>query len=759
MDTTYSTQLTNNEGGGQTTVYTPNAPAMNGTPTSITPSTPTNPVIPTSTLTSTPTLNLPQNAPSSGSAPAAANVATASALNDNQKALLGAADAGVSQATDSYNQEQGSLQGLIGQYLGQGQDELNMENSAGIPGLRTSAANLTTQYNAQNAAYNAQYNDVLNRPGGTLAQKAQEINSLQQQNGYNLTNTAVQQSIAQNDYTNAMNVVTNQIQIKYAPLKDAIDYGMQFLANNKDILTSKQSQQFQAQIAVQNQQYTQGTYYAQLNATTGMDMIKTAAANGADSDTLNAMSTAVTNGASIADVATASNGTLQTGNYSLQYNPSTQQMGVLNANTGKFTDGSSNGTGPVVNATDPDSVNTVTAPDGSTYNFAASGYNTADPNYGTKLTAATSSISSEFGAVSTAVTAQAVLNKYAPTTSLTGQMVITAAQQNGVDPTVLLAQIKEESGCGASNVALNNNNYGGISYVGQQNATQGTARPSAEGGYYAKFATPQDGINAEAALVAKSKQAPTANTTGQTPTLQQNIQTITALKKSLPSNISSGISYMQSTGDGYLDTSKVTDLPGAPAGLALTQAESYAKQYGLAVLTGSQASAMQDADTALTQINNIQAAWNAVAPTTSKDASLKGFGNTIDMLRQDSAATDLTAYMNMVPTAISTLNAITGSKRLSTFSATISTDALPTLSNPVSRGDTLALGNAKLDDMRKDINASITPIINTSQGAPLTSSFATIRLPDGTVGQIPNSNLQAALKAGAIQTSTPVEAI
>lgn len=699
---------------------------QNSKPTSINPPAPVNPVIPATTVAgqqpSTSPLNLPSTAPNSAANPMAQNVATASALNANQQALLAASNANEQNAQANYDSSGNTLNDLMNSYLGEGQDAQNMENAAGIPALQTTAGNASTDYNAQNLAYNQQLSDIANRPGITASQAQNEMAGLQQQQSATLSAAAIRSSIAQNNYNTALAVVQNQIQIKYAPIKDAITFQEQVLANNKDILTEQQTNQFQANIAVQNQQYTQGTYYSQLNATTGLDMVKSAAANGADPATLQAMSTAVSNGGSIADVASAAGNYLQTGNYTMQYNPATSQMEPLNTNTGLFKDGTS-GTGSTVDTSNSSSANTVTDPTGMTMNFNTSGYNTADQNYALKMQETIGKITSSVGTITDASTAQAAITQFAPTSNLTGQDVITAAQSAGIPPTTFLAQLINESGCGTSNVATKNNNYGGIAWANQSGATQGSARPASEGGYYAKFATPQDGLEAQAQLDKKSIAAPTAATTGQTETTQYSLQNYTALKSSLPSNLAPAMGYMTQTGDAYIDISKVTDLPGAPTGTAATKIEQFASQHGITVLTGTQAAAMQDADTALTQINNLQTAWNQVM-------SYGNSGLNPSVSVQNAAASAvhnqrgnaITAYLNMDTSGLDVLNSITGSKRLSTFSASVAANALPVMQGLLP-GDSLESGNQKLDDLRKEISASITPIIATSKGAPLSGEI------------------------------------
>lgn len=732
-----TTNFTQNTGGGTSVSPTATAPitpvAPPGTSATISDITPTpvqpNTSIPTSTLTNTPTLQLPPAQTPSSVGPANAVIGqSASVFTPSQSALLSSTDSAEQNAQTNYNNTQGSVTGLINQYLGEGQDEINQENAAGTPGLLTSSNNLTAQYNAQNAAYTAQYNTIMSG-SGTLDQKEAQIQDLQAQHGTQLASIAAQQTIAQADYTNAMNIIQNQIQIKYGPIKDSIGYLQSILDNNKDILTEQQTNQFNANLAVQNQQYTQGTFYDQLNATTGIQMVQDAAKQGADPATLQAMGAIVSQGGSLADVAGASNGYLGNSSYTIAYNQNTGTMEPFNTTTGMWSSGASGSPTTTIDPTDPDSLNTVTAPDGSSYNFAASGYNTADPNYALKLNQNVQNIQTQFGAVTTSDQAQAVIDKLAPTSTLTGSEVITAAQSAGIDPTVLLGQLQNESMCGSSNVAVADNNCGGISYVGQPNATQGTPRPASEGGYYAKFDTVQDGLNAQAALIAKAKTVATQNTNPAQST-QPEVQIVQSLQQSLPSNVGQAFNYLPATGSGYLDLSKVSDPPGSPSGTGLSMAKDYAARYNIPELNADQVAAVQDANTALTQINHIETAWNAVASPGAVSGSIAGITNQLSTTFHTQNADAIKEYLNLVPTAISTLNQITGSKRLTQFTDDLSVDSMPLLPG-YGEGKVLGIGGSfdttsegitKLNNLKNDINSSITSIDPRLQGAPLSST-------------------------------------
>lgn len=696
---------------------------------------------------------LPPATPSSGTNASHSAISLVGSLNGNngqnitpnQGALLNTTVANQKNQQDTYNQDKASTQDLIKQYTGMGQDQLSMEQAAGVPDLQKNANSLTQQYNAAQATYNSQYNSIQNDSNLTVEQRSQEIDALQQQHGYNLTNIGIQQSIAQNDYTNAENLIQHQIQIKYGALKDTIDFQQQFLSQDQGFLTQSETQSFQANLQVQQQMYTQGTYFAQLNSTAGVQMIQDATANKAPQDVIDQMSQLIAKGASAGDIAAAGGQYLSNGNYSYQFNPTTQQFSLINSKTGLAADGSPAGSGPTYNADDPSSSKIVNTNSGQ---YDLSTYAT-DPQYGLKVQAATSTIVSAVGNVNSPQSAQAAISTFAPTSSLTGSQIYSAATTAGVDPTLFAAQLKQESLFGTSNVATKDNNFGGITYTGspdqtKEGITQGSARPGSEGGYYAHFASANDGLKYQANLLAQSKVQPPPNVPGQTAPIQDKISYVSSIKTKLPANISGGISYVNSTGDGYIDLSKVTDLPGYPTGSAQTQALAYAKQFGLTPLNSTQVSAVQDYDTAMQNINLIQNEWNAVAPGSVAGSIADASINPVSQFFQTKAGTNQIQYNSNIASAISTLNAITGSKRLSSFSANVSQESLPTLPGSVSgtfsnqKGDTLQSGNVKLDNLKANLNSSLKSIMPQSNGAPLSSDLPSTPLPKaGDVRNIP----------------------
>lgn len=61
------------------------------------------------------------------------------------------------------------------------------------------------QYLDAQSTFNQQYNNVMNAVGGTSGSKAQEINALEQQNGYTITSLSIKRDSAQIAKNNACN--------------------------------------------------------------------------------------------------------------------------------------------------------------------------------------------------------------------------------------------------------------------------------------------------------------------------------------------------------------------------------------------------------------------------------------------------------------------------------------------------------------------------------------------------------------------------
>jgi hypothetical protein len=515
--------------------------------------------------------------------------------------LLGSTDAGVSNATDSYNNQKDSVQSLIDQYTQKGTDQLSQEDAAGIPGLRSTAATLATQYNTQQLAYNAQYNAIFNSPNATMEQKAQQISELQQQHGYDLANTSILQSLAQTNYTNAQNIINHQIDIKYAPMKDAIDFGMQFLSQNKDILTTKQSQSFEANLAVQNQMYTQGQYYDHLLSDTKVSMVQAAVANGATDNVIQGIWNAPSIGQAGEAAASFINGSdytpTQTGVddrtglpiYSVP--DKNGQMSPVNPNGTFGTTGSSD---TIVNG----------------YQFGAStkmgAYASDTSTQVNNIKTTVAKIGSSVGAITDSQSADAALKvatggKNSP---ITGAMVMAAAQQYGVDPATLIGVMQAETQCGTDgSKGAQQCNWGNVGNTDAVMASGGSVKMN-----------PQQGIDA----IAKNLQS-RAVQSNQTDPSQPAPNSVLTPQQIAQNTVKSAPLLLQPAlqttvgGSVYLDSSKV------PSNLS-TLGTSYAAKNGIPVLTPAQVAIVNQTSQAMADVINVTGpAWNAIAPTGFSD--------------------------------------------------------------------------------------------------------------------------------------------
>lgn len=660
--------------------------------------------------------------------PSGTSQAANQAIGASQGALLGLQNQNLQAQQNAYDQQKDQTTGLINQYLGKGADQLQMENAAGVPQLQSLSNSLNNQYLTQGAAYNAQYNDILNNPNMTREQSTKAISDLQQQHGYDLTNTAIQASIASTNYTNAENIINHQIDLKYSPIKDSIDFGMQFLQQNKDLLTQAQTQQFQSQLQVQNQTYTQGVYNDHLIKDTQVQMIKDAASLGTPKDVLDQMGQIMTNGGTIGDVASVPGSILGS---QTQYTP--VQTGFdpdtglpiysgFNTKTGQLE--VKNG-GNVLGQTGSQQT-TITGANGESYQMGASttmgAYASATQTQVNNISATVAKINSTVGNVTDIKSAQAAINAIAPKSPITGAMVMASAQKYDIDPATLIGVMQAETQCGTDGSKGSKEcNYGNV----------GNTDFKMQTGQSVAMKTPQAGIDAVAKNLAQRKVQSGQNDPAQ-PTSTQGLtpQQIAAnTVKNAPKFLQPAIGTSVATGATYIDSSKI------PKGMEVVATNYSSGTKGLVpILNADQVAIVNGADEAIRNITDVIApAWNDVAPKnriqTKVNSMNYGFSKQFDtdfyqktntfMSNRESLAGQIRALSQSAPKG----------SLLSTAEAAL--PDLSGLSHPYTGSqDTLADGNSKmqrtLDLLNQTIktflpNATPASLPNSSTGTPITA--------------------------------------
>lgn len=568
----------------------PNADIVNNTPVNNTPS--------ASSLGNIKPVIIPP-------APQGTSQSANQAIGASQGALLGLQNQNLQALEAQYEAQKGQNVELINQYLGKGQAQLKMENDAGVPQLKALSNSLNNQYLTQSAAYNSQYNEIFNKAGVTREQSSQQIRELQQQHGYDLTNTAIQASIASTNYTNAENIINHQIDLKYAPVKDAIDFGMQFLAQNKDLLSQAETQQFNAQLQVQQQTYNQGVYNEHLVKDTQVQIIKDAAALGTPADVLNQMGEIMTKGGTIGDVASVPGAILndkgsytpvQTGydvNTGLPiYSGFNQKTGQLEVKNGGNILGQTGST-----------ATTVTGADGTSYQMGASttmgAYASATATQVNNIKATTAKIQATVGNITDINSAQLALNKVAPQSPITGVMVMTAAQKYGVDPATLIGVMQAETQCGTDgSKGAKECNWGNVGNTDSLMASGKSVKM-----------TPQQGVDSVAKNLAQRKVTSGQNDPAQaTSTQGLTPQQIAAQSvKNAPAYLQPAMGISASTGGVYIDSSKV------PKNMDIVS-QNYASQTHIPILNSDQVATVNSIDEAIRNITQVVApAWEQIA--------------------------------------------------------------------------------------------------------------------------------------------------
>jgi hypothetical protein len=117
-----------------------------------------------------------------------------------------------------------------------------------------------------------------------------------------------------------------------------------------------------------------------------------------------------------------------------------------------------------------------------------------DPDYANKVLTKKKSIDAYSPQGATADSIDQYISTYGKA-PVNGTMIMETASHFGMDASWLAAQIALESHFGMTGESPANNNPGGLKFVNQPGAVQGSEVPQSEGGgYYAKFKSPSDGL-------------------------------------------------------------------------------------------------------------------------------------------------------------------------------------------------------------------------------------------------------------------------
>lgn len=182
--------------------------------------------------------------------------------------------------------------------------------------------------------------------------------------------------------------------------------------------------------------------------------------------------------------------------------------------------------------------------------------------------------------VTAATIDQYIANNAGGKSPVTGQMVMNAAQQYGVDPTVLAGVLSHESTFGTAGKAVNTNNPGN----------------QMPGGVEATYPTMQQGVNATAKnLAARMSQTSTPGSSGGAPLATSNAASVDAIKSQLPVTVRNGVRATNS-GIPYIDLGEVDP---SQQSVAIAQAA----KLGIKAFTADQASGIQALNTITQSLN------------------------------------------------------------------------------------------------------------------------------------------------------------
>jgi len=387
-----------------------------------------------------------------------------------------------------------------------GTDLKTQENLLGVPTIQKDIADLNTEMANNKAKYETANINQEGRVASASSIYGRQA-LLQKKYAVDYGNTATVLTALQGNLTAAKQSAKDTIDLQYESKENELKLKLQQLSNSYNDLSSADKKRADDLALVYNKQVADIATEKETKKNIA-DVMLVASKNGADATTLknilNSKDYASAIQAGSMFMGDKGTWTESTTNFDekgkpLLFNPTTGEYKDSNGNL--VSDGSK-----------------ITSPSGNTYDWTT--YNAVGTPEQQKayIKSVQDSINS-VGKLESKTDLENYIANNMSGSNITAQDVINVAGKTGVGWEEMLGILKKESKGGTSNVALKNNNFGGITWTqsyqdSHPGVTKGTARPAKEGGNYVKFATVEDGLMAQAGQFTKRKVTPTTNTNG-----------------------------------------------------------------------------------------------------------------------------------------------------------------------------------------------------------------------------------------------------
>ena len=668
------------------------------------------PVIPTTTNTQGTTIpSLPQSITSQASTPAipSSTISTASVQNAPQNLQTAQTQNNVVTNPNAFIN---SLNGVIGNTAGQttsaennqsdlikrlssAQTQLGTEGAAqtqeeqnlGVPQYMQQIQDLNTSIAQQKGQYMQAEQNALYRVGGDLSYGQGASALAQNSAAIALGTQAALLQAYQGNLTTAQNYAQHVVDLQYQPITNQIQSLKDQLTANQPLMTAQQADRAETLSAALNIQ-SEAVTQAKSDKQNQFTLAQQAAQSGASTQ----VASQIANAPSLADAISA---------YSTIFNGQTPNLpqDVINKAQGN-----------------------ITGSDGKTY--ATSTFAT-DPAWTSHVTAAQSVIQKQVGNITDAASADAAIKALAPNSPISGSDVLAAAQEYGVDPALMISIMSAETSLGTQGKGAAMNNFGDI---GNTDSAMANGQPVG-------YPTPKAGIEALAKNLAGRVSTNTSSNTqnGQSAPLQatgNGIDTYNTITKTAPPAVSGLIQYTgdpKNGGSGDIYMQPTTD----PIALA------YAKSHGIKIVSAQDVSDLKDLNTALTNLNAVSSQFSKVSEGGVGGKIMSTIANPSAEVFDTPRGKDINSYTSTtLPAAINALGAITGNTRLSAYTGSISSSALPAVgTNPLNAlgADTTQGGLEKINAIKAQINNALKTILPNTKG-----STTRVQITDPKTGQV-----------------------
>lgn len=200
----------------------------------------------------------------------------------------------VADQTAQLNKNSKDLKSVLGDLAGQGNEQIRLEEKAGIADKRAALDEINSQIESKTLAARRQIEDLQKAGGGLQGGQNIEIDRIQKESARELADLSIIQNARNRNLATAQSIIDRKVELETASLKQRADNLKFFYGENKQFLDKQEQRDFEKATKEADRIYEETKLEKKNLEDARLLAIQTAIRNGADNQTLSTIQRATT---------------------------------------------------------------------------------------------------------------------------------------------------------------------------------------------------------------------------------------------------------------------------------------------------------------------------------------------------------------------------------------------------------------------------------------------------------------------------------